>query len=217
MVEGRPQAADDRRVLGHRGRPVRDGLRGGVDHDTGTRLGGVGRCAEAAPHQARGKLGRGPDFAHRGGGEDRAGGDPHEGADRVPDRVQAGCLVGEEFDDVQEARGRQHQGVGEHLELGRQLDVARGPEEPQDEYRRVEIQAARPGGAHRQGNELGGVHGKPSLARGRPSRPVPDPSGSARAQGRSRGLSPGLRYDRVRGAHTLRGRASHLSPVLVTT
>jgi hypothetical protein len=66
---------------------------------------------------------------------------------RIPQRVERGNLVGEEFTDRHDARSREHPCVLQHEQGFRQVQVAVAAEQADDEDRRVQAEPAGPGQA----------------------------------------------------------------------
>jgi hypothetical protein len=65
--------------------------------------------------------------------------DADEGVDQVPDGIQAGNLVGEEFDEIQQCRRRQHPGRGQHGHAVRQRDHTEGIQPAQDQHGGIQV------------------------------------------------------------------------------
>jgi hypothetical protein len=92
-----------------------------------------------------------------------AGGNADEGVDAIPAGIDAGHLVGTELDGVHEAGGGNYQRVLQNQQIRRQIDIAAGAQEAEHSDGGVEIDAAGPGDAHRQGDGFSNSHKLPQL------------------------------------------------------
>ncbi len=84
------------------------------------------------------------------GCKDGAGGNPDEGVDAVPDRVEARHLVGEEFRDGQYAGQRNHPPGFEGVQAGRQVQPSGACQGARREDCEIEAESAGPGQARGQ-------------------------------------------------------------------
>ena len=117
----------------------------------------------------------GAEYARR---QRRAGRDAQQRVQQVPQRVDAGNLVGEELDEEHHAAGHEHHRMLQQAEPGRQFDPAHPARHAGQEEHRVEAQAAGPAERGGDGDELRRVDGfmvgpanRARACRGRPARP----------------------------------------------
>ena len=152
-------------------------------------------CAESVtpPQRSAATRREGVRGVRRGGpGEERRRRHADERVHRVPDRVEVGNLVGEELDEVEQARGHDDPRVRENRELAGQAQRARASQESQHGDRRVEAQARGERGAREQAEERDRREG-----RGFPATPS-----------QLRGAAAGASSDGRRGVERSRSKAS---------
>lgn len=166
VVGGEPGEGDGGNVFAGRERDVRERLgAGGGDECAGGGLGGVrdgrdgGSCDGGEELHLRAEL--------RGGlvGEQRGYGHADEGVGGVPDEVEGGDLVGEDFDGEEDAGDDDDPGIGERVQAGREGDPVEAREDAEGGDRGVDVEAGgKAGGDDERGD--GGwreVHGVSSL------------------------------------------------------
>ena len=97
--------------------------------------------------------------AHHAGHEGRAGGDSDQRVQRVPGAVDERDLVGQEFNERQQAGGKgHHQRRGQHLQARRQCAIQpQMPGDADEQHGQVKAQATGPAEGGGQGDELDGV------------------------------------------------------------
>ena len=86
-----------------------------------------------------------------------------EGVDGVPAAVDAGRLVGEELEEIHDARNAEHQGVLQHLERRREGGVSGIGQNAEHQHGGVEIDSGGPGSAEGEGDGVDGIHSVSSV------------------------------------------------------
>ena len=147
---------------------LRERLGRGVRGEARSGLGEVRSGGDRSAQQSGGDGDGETVVARDAGGQQRARGNADEGVHRVPERIEPGDLVGEEFHEDEDRGCRDHIRMGEHGQLVRQVDVAVARAEPQHEQHDVEPDAACPGQARRRwrapaGSSSGSTVPGPSL------------------------------------------------------
>src|SRR4029079_11272310 len=94
------------------------------------------------------------DTPTRACGAPRARRDADQRVHGIPQRIDAGNLVGKEFDEAHETRGREHQRMRERREPRRKVDPAEETRCADDEKHRVEAKPAREAEGGGDGDEL---------------------------------------------------------------
>lgn len=138
---------------------VGDGLGAGGDEGSGGGFGGVGDSGD-------GGSGGGGEELHlrrelRGGliGEERGYGDADEGMGGVPDEIEGGDLVGEDFDSEEDAGDGDDPGVGEGVEAGGEGDPVEVREEAEGGDGGVDVETGGEAGGYDERGDGGGREG----------------------------------------------------------
>ncbi len=88
-------------------------------------------------------------------GDERCDRDSDEGVEEIPEEVEGGDLVGEEFDGEEDSAGDDDPGVAEGVEAGWELDDLRAGEEAEGEDGGVDVDSGGEAGGYDQRGDVG--------------------------------------------------------------
>jgi len=153
-----PGEPDGKKVFADAERPIRKRFGDGVSG--GARAGFGAVCCEGdSSSEERGEpapfRGDACGDAERENGRGRRS---DEGVEKIPDRVEVGDFIGEEFEDVEADGETEHDGMREDVEFIGEMDDVEAFEKAESGDGSVEIEARREAGAEGERDGLEGVH-----------------------------------------------------------
>ena len=168
MMGGEPGEGDGGDVFAGGERDVGERLGTGGDHGAGGGFGGVGDGRDGGSADGGEELHLGREL--RGGlvGEQRGYGHTDEGVGGVPDEIEGGDLVGEDFDGEEEAGDGDDPGVGEGVQAGREGDPVESREDAEGGDGGVDVETGGEAGGDDERGDGGGreAHGNSRLWQG---------------------------------------------------
>ena len=144
---------------------VRDRLGAGRDQHARGRLGAVRDGGDEASGDGDQQLLRGREVRAGGVGHQRGGGDADEGVQRVPEEVEAGDLVGEEFGQEEQAADADDPRIGQRTQRAGEFDPIEVRQDAQRADGGIDVETGREADrdderCDRAGRDGEGVHEK---------------------------------------------------------
>ena len=156
MARGQPGQADGEDVFAEAERDVGEGFGRGRYGGAGGGFAAVGDKGDPGAEQRRHQLVRGRKLGGGLVGQQSGDWDADEGVEGVPEQVEGGDFVGEEFEGEEREAGDDDGPSGEQEQPGRKRHMAETGQQAEDGDGGVEIQSGGEADCGQQGEEFGG-------------------------------------------------------------
>jgi hypothetical protein len=159
MGGGEPGEPDGENVFAEAEGPVGEGFGAGIDGGAGGGFRAVGGEGDASGEKSGGPVPVRSGGAESAEGEQSGGGRADESVHGIPEGVEPGNFVGEEFDKIESDGNGENGGIREDTQGCGEVDHPKALEETEGGDGGVEIESGGEAGAEDQAESFEGIHG----------------------------------------------------------